>query len=66
MGEMRYVPNILWKSLVGSYIPMYFVFYVPALKNVQCIYDKPINALHVFYVQALKNVLYLFDKPTDA
>jgi hypothetical protein len=24
-----------------------YVFYVPALKNVQCVFDKPINALYV-------------------
>ena len=51
---------------MGSYVRMYFVFYVPTLKNVQCVCDKPINALYAFYVQALKNVLYLFDKPIDA
>jgi len=43
------------------YTYVLYVFYVPALKNVQCIYDKPVNALYVFFVQALKNVLYLFD-----
>jgi len=42
------------------------VFYILALKDVQCIYDKQINAIYLFFVQALKNVLYLFDKPTDA
>jgi hypothetical protein len=48
------------------YTYVLYVFYVPALKNIQCIYDKPINALYVFYVQALKKFLYLSDKPTDA
>jgi len=47
------------------YTYVLYVFCVPALKNVQCICDKPINALYLFYIQALKNVLYLFDKLTD-
>jgi len=30
------------------YTYVIYVFYVPALKNVPCIYDKPINALMCF------------------
>jgi len=55
---------VKFSGFVYTYV--FYVFYVPALKNIQYVFDKTINALYMFHVQALKNVLYLFDKPTDA